>query len=652
MPETSKNYVKVTSGLSQILDQDDPEFEFPISTEMHLREGRYTAGDEIGRGAMKKVLLSDDKLTARKVAQAKLLDSDNQSKTESFFREARITAQLQHPNIVPVYDAGYDREGKAFFTMKPVGKTTLKSYLKNRDVNKNNYQQDIDLFIKICHAIAYAHSKDIVHLDLKPENIYLGEFAEVLVGDWGLARSSNDDCLSEELILADIHSEHTQHDVLKGTPGYMAPEQIEKKRGKRDHLCDVYSLGAILYEIVCGRGANTSGNVKGLLQGTLSGDRKAPREINESLPLSLESVVLKALETEREKRYPSVQCLIEDLKKFQGGYITSAEERNVIKSFVYLLKRHQSLSVLIFLLLSSSIIFSCFLYWEKQKAEAQSLIAIEQKNRAEKAFEKQAMEQAQREAISKAASPRLVNVARTDLVKYDYDSALANARLAVLWDPDNNDAKRYLARILLITQGFNEANALFKKIDYKSIQRKKTIAISARYAAINKADDTALTVSELKKYLKDSSSMFVIPIKANEALRFLVHIANYAYGLPQYSLDEKMEIASLALELTNPVKGEIKYSIFESQVDLDFSGNKKIYGLEALHNLPIRRLNISNSSIKSLDSLMDSSVKELDMRGCSIQGYSIRLLNNLEKVFLSPKQNINLSANGVQIIRK
>ena len=127
MDSEEKSYVKVTSGLSNMLNDDDSEFEYPISTEMQMREGRYTTGDEIGRGGMKKILLSEDKLTARKVAQAKLLDSQNDQKTESFFREARITAQLQHPNIVPVYDAGYDREGQAFFTMKPVGKKTLKN---------------------------------------------------------------------------------------------------------------------------------------------------------------------------------------------------------------------------------------------------------------------------------------------------------------------------------------------------------------------------------------------------------------------------------------------------------------------------------------------------------------------------------------------
>jgi serine/threonine protein kinase len=301
MATDKKAYVKVTSGLSQMLNEDDTEFEYPISSEMQLREGRYTTGDEIGRGGMKKILLSEDKLTSRKVAQAKLLDSKDDQKTESFFREARITAQLQHPNIVPVYDAGYDREGQAFFTMKPVGKKTLKNYFEERKATGAKYDQEsLDIFLKICNAMAYAHANKVVHLDLKPENIYLGEFSEVLVGDWGFARGSNEECLSEELLVEDIYDEHSHHGVLKGTPGYMAPEQIEKSLGKRDELCDIYALGAILYELLCGKRANSAEGCKALLEQTLQGKRKRPREINKALARGLESIILKALEKDRD----------------------------------------------------------------------------------------------------------------------------------------------------------------------------------------------------------------------------------------------------------------------------------------------------------------------------------------------------------------
>jgi hypothetical protein len=113
-----------------------------------------------------------------------------------------------------------------------------------------------------------------------------------------------------------------------------------------------------------------------------------------------------------------------------------------------------------------------------------------------------------------------------------------------------------------------------------------------------------------------------------------------------------MQIASLALGLTNPIQEDIKYSIFESQVDIDFSNNRRLYNLEALRKLPIRKLNLSNSSMKNVDALMGSSVKELDIRGSQITGYSIRLLSNLDRVILSPKQNPHLNLKGVEIIRK
>ena len=667
MDSEEKSYVKVTSGLSNMLNDDDSEFEYPISTEMQMREGRYTTGDEIGRGGMKKILLSEDKLTARKVAQAKLLDSQNDQKTESFFREARITAQLQHPNIVPVYDAGYDREGQAFFTMKPVGKKTLKNYLKENQLHDKFYfQHSLELFLKVCQAMAYAHSKQVVHLDLKPENIYLGEFAEVLVGDWGLARGVNDECLSEELLVEDIYDEHSQHGMLKGTPGYMAPEQIEKSLGKRDELCDIYALGAILYEMMCGKRANSAEGCKDLLKQTLGGKRKRPRELNPKLAKSLELVILKALEKDRDQRYQTVKELIEDLHKFQEGYMTSAEDHNALKSLLYLLKRHKQLSFLLFLILISSSIFSAFLFFakqravelsevaliEKNRAEELGQLALIEKNRAEEAYQSQLQEQAEKEAISRAASPRLVNVARTDLGRFDYDSALANARLAVLWDPDNEDAQFYLGRILMITQRFDEANRLFQGIMSPSFPRKKTAEVCTKFAQLKTNDDLFLNVAELKSLLKDTSSSFVIPVKANESMKFLIHIVNYAYTLPEYSLEEKMEIASLALQLTNPVKGDIKYSTFESQVDIDLSNNKRLFSLDVLRKLPIRKLNLSNSSIKNMDSLMGSSVKELDIRGSQISGYSMRLLNHLEKLILNAKQNPGLNLREVEIIRK
>jgi eukaryotic-like serine/threonine-protein kinase len=662
-----KPYVSVTSGLSQMVNEDDPDFEYPISSEMQLREGRYTSGDEIGRGGMKKILLSDDKLTARPVAQAKLLDSQDDQKTESFFREARITAQLQHPNIVPVYDAGYDREGQAFFTMKPVGEKTLKTFIKEENFAEGfRYQQKLEVFLKICHAIAYAHANKVVHLDLKPENIYLGEFAEVLVGDWGLARGTNDECLSEELLVEDIYDEHSHHGVLKGTPGYMAPEQIEKSLGKRDERCDIYALGAILYELLCGKQANSAEGCKELLQTTLKGERKSPRDINPTVPLALEAIVMKALENDRDQRYQSVSDLIVDVNKFQSGFMTSAEDYSFGKSCLYLLKRHKQVSFWLMLLLVSSSVFSVFLFFAKRQAESLSLVAIEQKERAEdlkeiaiqeknralKAQHAQIKEQAKREAVSKAASPRLVNVARFDLSRFDYDSALANARLAVLWDPQNEEAQLYLARILMITQRFNEASQLFKAIMSPTFPRKKTADTCTKYALLKKDDDVYLSIAELEAFILDTSTSFVIPVKANENMKLLVHIANYAYTMHSYSLDEKMQIASLALGLTNPIQEEIKYSIFESQVDIDFSNNRRLYNLEALRKLPIRKLNLSNSSMKNVDALMGSSVKELDIRGSQITGYSIRLLSNLDRVILSPKQNPHLNLKGVEIIRK
>ena len=129
---TERKYIRVIPNLSKFLEYDDLEHDFPLSNEMNS-DKRYFEGEEIGRGGMKKILLTKDKLTSRNVALATLIRTEDPNQTENFFREAKLTAKLQHPCIVPVYDAGYTKEQHPFFTMKPVDGKNLQGYIGPAD---------------------------------------------------------------------------------------------------------------------------------------------------------------------------------------------------------------------------------------------------------------------------------------------------------------------------------------------------------------------------------------------------------------------------------------------------------------------------------------------------------------------------------------
>lgn len=217
MNEAKKSKEIFSNLIPDLSDKVQEEESFPISEELQNSRDRYSDTETIGKGGMKEILSSKDKVTSRNVARAKLHKSDDPEFIELFFKEARLTAHLEHPNIMPLYDMGYDDSGEPYFTMKLIDGQNLAELIKTRQATENNYRELMDIFLKVCNGISYAHSKNIIHLDLKPENIYLGKFGEVVVCDWGVAKYVGDD----EVTLGDFaefSNEATLHGIIKGRP--------------------------------------------------------------------------------------------------------------------------------------------------------------------------------------------------------------------------------------------------------------------------------------------------------------------------------------------------------------------------------------------------------------------------------------------------
>ena len=254
-------------------------------------DSRYGDPEIAGSGAMKNIIRTEDKVSGRLIAKAVLKNPDDEQAVESFLREARITALLQHPNIVPLYDMGIDDDKQPFFTMKLVRGQSLKEILDELKAGKlaDEYplSKRIDIFLKVCDAMAYAHSEGIAHLDLKPDNIRVSEYGDVIVCDWGLAAiiGSNDKIEAPLRESIDYYSKryYTLCGEIKGTPGYMAPEQAKGGDEVKDERTDIFALGSILYELLTLQNAIQGEDLKNTVENTVKGNITPPSQRNISI---------------------------------------------------------------------------------------------------------------------------------------------------------------------------------------------------------------------------------------------------------------------------------------------------------------------------------------------------------------------------------
>ena len=297
---------------------------------------RYVVIREIARGGMGKVLEVEDtelrRSVALKVLRKELLG--RRDVVERFLEEAQITGQLEHPNIVPVHEMGVDGAGNLYFTMKYVeGASLAEVLLRLREGNRDAEREYpllrlLDVFIKICEGMGFAHNRGVIHRDLKPANIMVGRFGEVQVMDWGVAKvvgrqfrtSENESgvVLTDRL---DSGSVHTMMGSIIGTPSYMSPEQAKGDIDIINHKSDIFSLGVILYEMLCLRSPWTGKSSDEVLEQVRELTPMKPRERNPEVevPAELERLALKCLEKDPEDRIDTVRELAANVRNFIEG---------------------------------------------------------------------------------------------------------------------------------------------------------------------------------------------------------------------------------------------------------------------------------------------------------------------------------------------
>jgi serine/threonine protein kinase len=278
---------------------------------------KYELVEKIGQGGMACVYLAKDKDLDRLVALKVLANPPSDSQAESrMVNEARVIAHLEHPGIVPVHDAGMVPDGRLYYAMKLVRGKRLDEY-----VGLSTTLSDLlRIFDKICQAVAFAHAQGVIHRDLKPQNIMVGSFGEVLVMDWGVAKVRGGQPMKGLLPLALTPwaaAPGTAHGTVVGTPGYMAPEQERGDVEQIDERTDVYALGAMLSFLLTGQSPVPDARVD-LVAGQAPGGLQLPRRGKRSLPRALAAICRKAMVAQQDERYPSVQALADDLVRFQA----------------------------------------------------------------------------------------------------------------------------------------------------------------------------------------------------------------------------------------------------------------------------------------------------------------------------------------------
>ena len=305
---------------------------------------RYVIERALAQGGMGFVRVARDLTLQRRVA-IKVLNPDCPipGAAARFLEEARITAQLQHPSIVAVYEIGVAADGLPFFTMQLIEGQTLSALvagLRTRDpsvLRQFGRARLLHIFIQVCNAVGYAHSRGVIHRDLKPENIMLGAFGEVFVMDWGLAKIVTTD-VPEPVVggrPTDDRAIRTRIGDVTGTPSYMPPEQAMGLVDALNARSDIYALGALLYELLTLEPPHGRGTTAEVLRRARNEQPVPPSVVvgEAAVPAELCAVVMRCLEREQSERFESTAALVDEIEAFiSGGQTMMVRKRGAART--------------------------------------------------------------------------------------------------------------------------------------------------------------------------------------------------------------------------------------------------------------------------------------------------------------------------------
>lgn len=332
-------------GLQHLLD---------VATDPDFGDTKYRILGEISSGGMGTVYRAEDTELGRQIAIKVLNGTEaNEDIAQRMVREAQIIARLEHPGIVPVHDVGTLPDGRVFYAMKLVRGGRLDEFVTGQVSLKDRLRK----FQAVCEAVAFAHAHGVIHRDLKPQNIMIGSFGEVLVLDWGVAKmiampASADELEADTLLLPPRNNDHDQTEntaqgTIIGTPNYMSPEQSRGEINGLDQRSDVYSLGAIMYFLLTNKSPRTD----------QAGLPARPRELNSKVSKAAEAVCLKAMARSRDDRYASAREVAADIALLIDDEPVSAYRENAFERVVRWVNKNRFLVLLVLAYLLMRIFF-------------------------------------------------------------------------------------------------------------------------------------------------------------------------------------------------------------------------------------------------------------------------------------------------------
>ncbi len=635
------------------LDDEERKALNPIFHSLTSMTLHYTEPELIGEGGEKQILKVRDLRTDRMVAMAKPLARATDEEKEEFLREARLTACLQHPNIMTIYDQGVDEDGIPYFTMELVQGDNLKEIVEKLAAGESGYLKQyprerlLEIFIKVCDAVSYAHSRGVVHLDIKPANIKVGPFGEVHLCDWGLSRIltlgfdaiPSNKATTDNFPNSDLLNDLTASGLAKGTPGFMAPEQADGV-SRVSEKTDVYALGAVLYYLLSFQAPILGNSTADIREKTGKGYLEPMGKVTPEpeIPKGLKATAMKALSLNPRDRFPSVRELREELDRHLLGYPTRAQRAGPIDRLHLLFRRRPgrflisgvSLLVLVIALGISSVQI------DQSRREAFAARDLAEENLrlyTEETARSKQLDDHMRSVTNELQSNEnyLDATSKTRLLRFQLEEGNLN--------PDDRTALAHrLAMLHFVRQQFEQAKTYFE-ISQETPSNNMFYRLTLKYESVPLPDDRWLDPRDLRDIINEIPSRY----------------DNVCYALAFYFLrvpksknqsEKLLPLVESLLDRLNhkgPLKersNTLKLEIHPQGYVLSLTGkNYNIYHLPlpvrkrstcVLNSLELYSLQLSEADLPDMIQLEGSGIKELDFTGIDkIPQYQLELLQDL-----------------------
>ncbi|MCM8537270.1 MAG: serine/threonine protein kinase [Lentisphaeraceae bacterium] len=585
-----------------------------LNQELRNLEDRYEIKNLIGEGAVKKVFLAYDKMMDREVALAKIKEESSEQ-INDFLNEARLSSNLEHPYIAPVYDLGFDKDGAPFFVMKLYEGKNLREELLQRDKQsfelKDKVTWVLNIYLKVCEAVSFAHSKGILHLDIKPSNIRIDNFGEVLLCDWGIARyiNSYETCEDSDTPFSEnLLSRATLTGQVRGTPGFMAPEQ-KTKETQLDERTDIFGLGALLHDMLTGSPEFS--------------------DTENSLPHELKAICQKSLSSRQNDRYKNVQELIDDLNKFQSGKVTTAENANIFSVLKKWSWRHRKpiLLTILNLIIFSSLIT---LYVRDINASKESLKTVVNELKSQELKANSENIKLAKNYFDQGYAAYCNAVSDFDYDKDDIELGKKLLLKSTELNPNDSKAWALLAKLKLNQYDFESALIDFQKAGQEFKPYTETVRknLEILQAKVNTSLATIPLIHDLT-----NSNRFDRRLR-NHLIFKGIHSLKKDKGLLEFSI-ESMKAVNQLEEFSYTYDADLK------SLDLQRNGIKILYPLKTLR---INKLNLSHNPLWNSEffNLRRIPLTHLDISYCKLIA-----LNR----FSNPEiQHLNLEGNPLENI--